>query len=49
MSGTNKLVLSSVTKKNGSNSILVPCLENANEEAAKMQGNKTEKKTSKKK
>lgn len=48
MSGTNRLVNSSVTMKRGSNSTLVPCLENANVEAIKITGSKPEK-TSKKK
>ncbi len=44
MSGTNRIVLSSVTKKGGSNSVLVPCLENANEEAIKIEEKKAPKK-----
>lgn len=48
MSGTNKIIVSSNAKKGSSNSALVPCLENANEEAIKIQGESKEKKAPKK-
>lgn len=44
MSGTNRVVLSSVVKKNGSNSVLTKALENANELAIQEEGKGKKKK-----
>ena len=35
MSGTNKIIVGQITIKNKPNSVLVSCLENANEEVIK--------------
>lgn len=44
MSGTNKVIQSMVQAKGGSNSALVSALSNANEVAAKKEGDKGKKK-----
>ncbi len=44
MSGTNRLINSIITKKNGGESALTTALENANEEAIKQDKKKEDKK-----
>jgi hypothetical protein len=44
MSGTNKIIVSTITKKGGSESALKAALDNANEVAKKEEGKKSDKK-----